>query len=151
MINGRSSCGWRWRRERTGRSSAGGSGSAAVNGYKWLRRYLSEGRAGLAERSRRPLAARVERPAPWKRRSCGFARTHQAWGGRKIARCCSDAGESAAPWRAITEILRRHGRLEERGAEHPGPFRRFEQSQPNELWQMDFKGHFEPGAGAAIR
>jgi transposase InsO family protein len=27
-------------------------------------------------------------------------------------------------------------------AEHPGPWLRFERESPNELWQMDFKGHF---------
>jgi transposase-like protein len=29
-------------------------GIARSNGYKWLTRYLAEGRGGLAERSRRP-------------------------------------------------------------------------------------------------
>jgi hypothetical protein len=47
----------------------------------------------------------------------------------------------------VTEILRRHGRLEERAGEHPGPWRRFERAAPNELWQMDFKGHFAVGRG----
>ncbi len=53
----------------------------------------------------------------------------------------------------ITTILRRGGRLTEAGsAEHPGPWARFERASPNELWQMDFKGHFATHAGrAAIR
>jgi transposase InsO family protein len=59
-----------------------------------------------------------------------------------------DAAEIAAPAAStVTEILRRHGKLDGRGAEHPGPHRRFERAQPNELWQMDFKGHFEIGRG----
>ena len=32
-------------------------------------------------------------------------------------------------------------------AEHPGPWRRFERESPNELWQMDFKGHFAMHGG----
>jgi len=47
----------------------------------------------------------------------------------------------------ITEILRRHGKLEQRAHEHPGPYQRFERELPNELWQMDFKGHFPTSRG----
>jgi len=47
----------------------------------------------------------------------------------------------------ITEVLRRHGKLEQRAAEHPGAFQRFERAEPNELWQMDFKGHFPVACG----
>jgi transposase InsO family protein len=47
----------------------------------------------------------------------------------------------------ITEILRRNGKLDQRAHEHPGPYRRFERAQPNELWQMDFKGDFAIGRG----
>ena len=31
--------------------------------------------------------------------------------------------------------------------QHPGPHQRFERDEPNELWQMDFKGHFDIGGG----
>lgn len=124
-------------------------GISRSNGYKWLQRYLSEGRDGLSERSRRPhrsprrTAGAVEAAVLRVRED-----SNNAWGGRKIARVLHDAGESAAPAAStITEILRRHGKLERRGAEHPGPFQRFERAQPNELWQMDFKGHFQTGRG----
>ena len=42
----------------------------------------------------------------------------------------------------MTGILRRAGLLD--GAAAPGqrPLQRFERAAPNELWQMDFKGHF---------
>src|SRR5438046_10250608 len=42
----------------------------------------------------------------------------------------------------ITEILRRHERLDEAEVIKHRPFQRFERARPNELWQMDFKGHF---------
>jgi transposase InsO family protein len=42
----------------------------------------------------------------------------------------------------ITEILRRAGEIdEEEGRKHQA-YQRFEHAAPNELWQMDFKGHF---------
>ncbi len=45
----------------------------------------------------------------------------------------------------ITEILRRRDLLSElKGCQ---AFQRFERERPNELWQMDFKGHFGLGAG----
>jgi transposase InsO family protein len=47
----------------------------------------------------------------------------------------------------ITEILRRHDKLERHAVEHPGSYRRFERPHPNELWQMDFKGHFAIARG----
>jgi transposase InsO family protein len=125
-------------------------GISRSNGYKWLRRYLAEGRAGLADRSRRPhrspnrAAASVEAAVLEVRRD-----SNNSWGGRKIAKVLRDGGGAVAVPSAstITEILRRHGKLEEGAAEHPGPHQRFERAQPNELWQMDFKGHFDIGRG----
>ena len=128
-------------------------GVSRSNGYKWLQRYLAEGRAGLFERSRRP------RHSPWRTPAAVEAevlrireKSNNAWGGRKIERVLQNAGEVAVPKPStITEILRRHGRLEERSREHPGRYQRFERAEPNELWQMDFKGHLRCREGAAIR
>jgi hypothetical protein len=77
------------------------------------------------------------------------ALSNDAWGGRKIKRALEDRGEAGIPAAStITAILRRHDRLTEAGsAEHPGPWTRFERASPNELWQMDFKGHFATHAG----
>jgi transposase InsO family protein len=46
----------------------------------------------------------------------------------------------------IAAILRRCGRVET-GRPGGGPMVRFEHAAPNELWQMDFKGHFALTAG----
>lgn len=46
----------------------------------------------------------------------------------------------------MTEVLRRHGLLGERGGQ-PRAFTRFEHEHPNDLWQMDFKGHVPCGDG----
>jgi transposase InsO family protein len=47
----------------------------------------------------------------------------------------------------VTEILRRHGRLDGPGAGEPRSFTRFESVAANDLWQMDFKGHVATLAG----
>ena len=67
---------------------------------------------------------------------------HPAWGGRKIARRLKDLGHEAVPAPStVTAILKRHG--VELGTFGGGQsaFTRFERARPNELWQMDFKGH----------
>jgi transposase InsO family protein len=77
------------------------------------------------------------------------ARSNNVWGGRKIKRALEDGGEvDILAASTITQILRRHDRLTEAGStEHPGPWLRFERESPNELWQMDFKGHFAMHGG----
>jgi transposase InsO family protein len=119
------------------------------NGYKWLQRYRAEGRAGLVDRSRRPRHSHLRTPAAVEAEILRIReRSNNAWGGRKIERVLQNAGAVAVPKPStITEILRRHSRLDEQSHEHPGPYQRFERAEPNELWQMDFKGHFALSRG----
>src|SRR6266702_1393475 len=124
-------------------------GISRSKGYKWLGRYATQGRTGLADRSRRPHHSPT--------RTCEAVEaavlriredSNDAWGGRKIAQVLKrDRGQIAPAPSTITQILRRHGKLEQRASEHPGPYQRFEREQPNELWQMDFKGDFALGRG----
>jgi transposase InsO family protein len=119
-------------------------GISRQQGYKWLRRYEAEGQAGLADRSRRPRHSPGRTSVATEAEVLRIrAANKNVWCGRKIARALRDAGWGEVPAAStISEILRRHGKLEERAREHPGPFQRFERKHPNELWQMDFKGHF---------
>jgi transposase InsO family protein len=124
-------------------------GISRDKGYKWLKRYAAQGSAGLVDRSRRPHASPGRTPEPLEAEVLRIREaSNNAWGGRKIATVMRQRGAQAVPaLSTITEILRRHGRLEQRAAEHPGRFQRFERAQPNELWQMDFKGHFALARG----
>lgn len=117
--------------------------------YKWQERFDQEGRAGLADRSRRPHRSPNRTDAAMEAAVLEVRdRSNGAWGGRKIARTLRNAGYANVPSPStVTAILRRHGALDERAHEHPGPCRRFERASPNELWQMDFKGHFALPAG----
>ena len=74
-------------------------------------------------------------------------RAHPAWGGRKIRKVLERKGIEAPSASTITEILRRSGLLTGPGAGQPRAWRRFEHAAPNELWQMDFKGHFALAEG----
>ena len=41
----------------------------------------------------------------------------------------------------VTAILRRHGLIDPAESSKHQPYKRFEHAEPNQLWQMDFKGH----------
>src|SRR5215210_718629 len=100
-------------------------GISRNKGYKWLRRYAEAGRAGLQDRSRRPKSS-PERTAGSVEAAVLRVRadSNGAWGGRKIAKVLKRVGlENVPAPSTITEILRRHGQLEARAAEHPGPFK----------------------------
>lgn len=124
-------------------------GISRSNGHKWLGRYLRQGREGLADCSRRPHRSPTRTAAAVEARVLRIRdESNNAWGGRKIAHVMEREGATVVPaMSTITEILRRHGKLGQRANEHPGPHQRFERAQPNELWQMDFKGNFALSRG----
>jgi transposase InsO family protein len=114
---------------------------APKTGYKWLARWRETGPAGMAERSRRPRSSPLRVEAAIEAAALAVRARHPAWGGRKIAAVLARDGFDPPAPSTITEILRRHGC--EIGAFGGGAraFRRFEHAAPNDLWQMDFKGH----------
>ena len=72
---------------------------------------------------------------------------HTTCGGRTLRKILHNSGYGYVPSpSAITAILRRNDRLAT-GERAPHHWQRFEHAQPNDLWQMDFKGHFPTGAG----
>ena len=123
-------------------------GISPTIGYKWLERWRLEGASGLAERSRRPRTSPGRCLAAMETLVLEQRTAHPAWGGRKIARRLRDLGHAGVPAAStVTAILRRHG--VELGAHGggAGAFVRFEHEAPNQLWQMDFKGHVALAAG----
>lgn len=124
-------------------------GISRKTGYKWLRRYLVEGLDGLSDRSRRPRHSPGRTPEATEQQILELRQAHPAWGGRKLKRRLEDQGHTGLPAAStITAVLRRHGALEPEAVARSRAFTRFEMSQPNQLWQMDFKGHFQLGGGA---
>jgi len=123
-------------------------GVSRSNGHKWLGRHAAEGAAGLEERSRRPLNSPTRTCAEIEARVLAVRAEHPTWGGRKIHWVLKAEGLAKPPAAStITEILRRHGRLDGPGAGEPCSWTRFEHAAPNDLWQMDFKGHFALESG----
>ena len=112
-------------------------------GYQLLRRYQAEGVAGLAERSRRPHTSPNRTPAATEARVVALRDAHPRWGGQKLRTRLRGQGVDEVPAAStVTAILDRHGRLDPAESAKHTPWQRFEHAAPNDLWQLDFKGHF---------
>ncbi len=123
-------------------------GISPTIGYRLLARYRHEGESGLADRSRRPLRSPARTPVAMEGLVLTVRDEHPAWGGRKIRRRLQDLGHGAVPsGSTITAVLHRNGRIDAAAGTGHRPFERFERAAPNELWQMDYKGHFATAAG----
>jgi transposase InsO family protein len=116
-------------------------GISRKTGYKWL------GRGDLSDRSRRPHSSPSRTPDELAAKVLALRAEHPAWGGRKISHVLvRDEGVLLAPSTA-NSVLRRHGLIETAASQAATPWQRFEHEAPNELWQIDFKGHFPTDAG----
>ena len=123
-------------------------GISRVTGYKWLERYQEQGLAGLHDRSRRPHASPNRTAASVEEAVLRVRDAHPRWGGRKIeARMRMDGLTDIPTPSTITEILKRSGRLNLKEPSKQQHFKSFEMERPNEMWQMDFKGHFSIECG----
>jgi len=116
--------------------------------YKWLDRYARDGLAGLGDRSRRPQRSPGRTDQVMEERVVALRGEHPAWGARKLRRRLQDLGQAGLPATStITGILHRHGLIAPEASRAAHPFQRFERPAPNQLWQVDFKGHFALRAG----
>jgi transposase InsO family protein len=122
-------------------------GVSPTTGYLWLSRWRLHGQAGLQDRSRRPVSSPSRTPEAIEAAVLAVRRAHPAWGGRKIRRVLQVDGQAAPAASTITAILSRAGRLDGPRAGEARDFVRFERAAPNELWQMDFKGHVAMASG----
>jgi len=115
-------------------------------GDKWIARALRG--EGLEDHSRRPersprrSAPSVERPIVELRQE------HPAWGARKLHAVLSGEGLAMPSVSTVHAILKRNGLIDPAESAKHRAYVRFEHAQPNDLWQMDFKGHFALCSGA---
>jgi transposase InsO family protein len=113
-------------------------------GYKWLERWTSG--EELADRSRRPHSSPGRTEASIEERVLAVRDAHPAWGARKIARCLKDDGVACPAHSTVHAILQRHDRITPPLGGAVAHLR-FEMPEPNQLWQMDFKGHMPLAGG----
>lgn len=111
-------------------------------GYKLLQRYAEYGESGLSDSSRRPHSSPAKTTGQIETKIIELRLAKPSWGSRKIHAYLQNKGEKDLPaLSTITDILRRNGLIIKRDAPVKA-FERFEHVKPNDLWQVDFKGHF---------
>jgi len=123
-------------------------GISRKTAYKWMERAAAQEPNWEKDQTRRP------RHSPWRigeeveRAILAVREAHPAWGGRKIRTCLERDGMAAPPAAStITAALRRNGLIAPQEMRKRGPMQRLERNEPNELWQMDFKGPFKTASG----
>lgn len=117
--------------------------------HSWVGRYLSEGVAGLADRSSRPHSCPHQAPAAVERAVIELRREHPRWGAKRIR---LELLRKGAPWRpeqvlaaeqvpstsTINRVLRRHGLVKALPRKRPREsYKRFERPGPMQLWGID--------------
>lgn len=127
-------------------------GISRKTGYKWVDRFDAEGRAGLADRSRRPHTSPRATATPIVERLCEARRRHPTWSARKlIAVLRRHDPERAWPSRSTgCDLLKARGlvrarRRRDRSHAPASPLPPI--TRPNEVWTTDFKGEFRTGDG----
>ena len=124
------------------------SGISRKTGYKWLSRYLEAGEQSLDDLPERPHNSPNRTGAEMEQLVVDLRSEHPTKGGHVLARMLKDSGHYGVPSKStVTAILRRHRLIEPADSLKHKPYRRFEHQRPNDLWQMDFKGHIPVGSG----
>ncbi len=113
-------------------------GISRPTGYKWMTRYRVGGVEWIAERSRRPLHSPTRTLSGLEARIVALRQAYPDWGARKLA-VLLEREQIALPPSTVHRVLLRHGLVRDEDRHKPA-VQRFEREQPNELWQMDFKG-----------
>jgi len=131
-------------------------GISRKTGSKWLKRYRSDGAAGLADvSSARHTQAHAIAP-DIAARLIGLRRAHPSWGPRKLlARLAldDDAAGTATMWPAastVGDLFGREGLIQRRKRRLPATGSKPALTQPdapNQSWAMDFKGWWRTGDG----
>jgi transposase InsO family protein len=99
---------------------------------------------GLQERSRRPRRSPTQTPAALEARVVAL-RDAYGWGARKLQVLLAKEGVQLAEW-SINRILRRRGLLAA-GPVRGQALQRFAREEPNQLYQLDFKGEYALAQG----
>ena len=128
-------------------TAAEAAGVSRATAYKWLRRYRSEGWAGLQDRPCRPHRSPRQLGAPAQAEILTLRRQRKL-GPHRLAAL------TGQPRSTVYKVLRRHGlhRLDWLDRPTGRPIRRYEWSAPGELAHLDVKklGRIPEGGGWRI-
>ena len=123
-------------------------GISRKTAYKWLGRFDPQQPEGsLTDSSKRPRTSPQRCEAALEAQVVELRKQHPAWGGRKIAHVLAREQGLQLAASTVTSILHRHQLIDSSASDAATPWQRFEHVAPNNLWQMDFKGHFALARG----
>lgn len=122
-------------------------GVSTKTGYKWRERFLQRGLAGLNDLSRRPGSSPRELSEAVVCEIVRIKEAHRAWGPKKIRAIYERVhGRPVPSESSFKRVLDRAGLVE---ARHVRPrseagrlFSGRRAQEPNEIWTVDFKGHW---------
>ena len=120
-------------------------------GYKWSRRFVQHGLAGLKEESRKPKSSPSGLGEEEVCRIVRFRERHPHWGARKIQELYKRSHGEAPSESSIKRVLEKCGLVKKRrirpaaetGRLHSGA----KAQAPNEIWTIDFKGWWHDANG----
>jgi transposase len=112
-------------------------------GYKWLNRFKKFGFSGLEDLSQKPKFSPNSTPQNIVDFILKTRLKHPCWGAKKIKRILQNNNFENSPSHVtINKILQAHNLINEKISKETQKIIRFEHENPNDLWQMDFKGDF---------
>lgn len=118
-------------------------GISRPTGYLWLNRYVSLGTIkGLEDRSRKPLSCFNKTSREIEDKVIQL-RKQRGWGAKKL-QVLLNRENIDVPLITINRIIKRNDLIPP-GKEGIHATIRFEKENPNDLWQMDFKGYYTFG------
>ncbi len=122
--------------------------------HEWVRRYQTDGLAGLADRSHRPRRHPAQMSAEVEAAVCELRRVHPRWGQRRLRH---ELGRNGCPGpvpseASIYRLLVRRGLIEVKARRRRREdYKRWERPGPMQLWQLDIMGGFFLTSGAELK
>lgn len=119
---------------------------------KWIDRFEEEGKAGLADRSRRPHTSPTQTPEEIVEEILELRRRHPHWGAKKLL-WILEQRQPDFDWPArstVCDLLKRNDMVPKKTRrQYPGHAGRpmTPMNAANEIWCADFKGHFKTHDG----
>jgi transposase InsO family protein len=105
--------------------------------YRYRRRYLALGMAGLEDQSRRPKHSPAQIAAELEAEIVRMRKAHPRWGARRIHAELQRAGWDPPAVSTIHQALRRNNLVASRPSRRSKALKRFERDVTNDLWQID--------------
>ena len=117
-------------------------GISRPTGDKWIARY--EAGEEMSDHSRAPCAKPNMIPIEIEEQIVDYRKRYPAIGAVKMKRMLENEGCEGLPCaKTFNNVFMRNGLITREASLAATPCTRFEKTYPNEMWQGDFKGHFE--------